>query len=203
MLLLILEDESMEPWTIVGSVIGAIIASIASWTGIWLNHRHQLKMQKEDHERQMKTKVYKDTINTTIRSGFLFILLPDLSPQGDDELFRQYMTPTEFYLWAENETLQAVYNFRIAMFKERTRLRNFDRSDEVEFGRQCHQSYFNLAIPEAKVIECIRREVNIPFNKQEYIKIKKTYFKQFSEDAGWQMPIEEEIDISPDLHSKE
>ena len=189
----------MEPLTmivsIIGTVIGGAIVYVTSMKGILLNHEHQLKMQKENHEREiemekenhereMKTKAFEETINKILNSSYSLIHLPETSPEDDNDLFQKYMTPTEFHLWAKTETLQAVYSFKIAVDKERDHLEGFER-DQEQFGRECHRSYFNLVTAEAEVIDCIRREINIPFDKKEYIKIKKAYFDQFSDIAGW------------------
>ena len=198
MLLLILEDESMEPWTIVGSIIGAIIASIVSWGSILLNHRHQLKMQRENHEREVKTKALIQTIKNIMESRFLFLELHNFSLREERDLFRQYRTPPELFIWATNQTLQAVCDFSIAEYEERDRLKAF-RTTPSEHSiyilkAQCHKSFFDLAEAEAKVIDCLRREIEISFDKEEYIKIYKAHYREYAKIADWKFPFEEESD---------
>ena len=204
----------MEFWAIIGSIagtaLGGLIVYVTSRRSILLNHEHQLKMQKENHEREiemqkenherkiemqkenhereMKTKAFEETIDKILNSSYSLIHLIKTSPEDDNDLFEKYMTPTEFYLWAKNETLQAVYSFKLAVYKERERLADFDRFDQEQFRAECHKSYFNLVTAEAEVIDCIRREINIPFDKKEYIKIREAYFNQFFDIVGLKSP---------------
>ena len=174
-------------WGIVGAII-------ASWGGVFLNNLYQLKVQKENHERELKTKAFTETINVIIASRFLFLRLPDSSPDDENDLFREHGTPPEFFIWATNQTIQAVCDFKTAVYQERKRLRAYDRPSLI-FRNQCYMSFFGLADAEAKVIDCIRREIKISFNKKEYLKIQKAHYDEFIEIVGLKSPPEQETSI--------
>ena len=179
------------------AVWGIAGAIVASWGSVYINNRYQFKaqkeVQKENHERELKTKAFTETRNIIITARFLFLELHDSSPTKERDLFRQYRTPPEFFIWATNQTLQAVCDFNIAVHQERNRLRAFKRSGSI-FKEECHRSFFGLADVEAKVIDCIRQEINISFDKEEYIKIHKAHYGEFIKIVGWELSLEKESD---------
>ena len=197
MLLLILEDDVMEILTVFGGIIGAIVAS---WGGVFLNNRYQFKVQKENHERQIKTKVFTDAAKAIVNTRLMFLRLSTLPIDKVDDYLTQNTTPPELILWATSKTIQATLDLGVVMTEETTYLMSLkmvihekeleiidsenSHSNELhaeiydlkkQLSAKCQQFYLKTEIAEIKVIACIREELGISFNEAEYHRMVEAY----------------------------
>ena len=195
----------MEILTIIGGIIGAIIAS---WGGVFLNNRYQFRVQKENHERQIRTEVLTNAAKAMVNTRLIFIRLPTLPLDKVDDYIIQNVTPPEFCLWATNKTIQAALDLGVVMMEEVSHLTPlkvliYEKEKELQiinpensysselrnemyalikqFTLKCHQSYLKTGIAEIKVIACIREELGVSFNEAEYHKMTETYNNQCME----------------------
>ena len=203
--------EHLEIITIIGSIIGAVLAS---WGGVYFNNRHQFKAQKENHERRIKTEVFAKTVNTLSENRSLIPRIPGLSAQEAVNTMQQYNIPPEFYLWASDETIQAVLDLWVVIVEETSHLvlsqtdieakqevldviiKN-QHSDELraqkeseiyilakKLADECRNSYVRSEIAEIKMIACVRREYGASFNEEVYIKMADACNNQCAEIAS-------------------
>ena len=189
----------MEILTVIGGIIGAIIAS---WGGVFLNNRYQFRVQKETHERQIKTEVLTSAAKAIVNTRFLLIRLPTLPMDKVEDYIRQNVTPPEYSLWATNKTIQAALDLGAVVMEEMyhlmpLKLLIFEKEKELEtinsensnsdklcnemnilitqFTLKCYQSYLKTEIAEIKVIACIREELGVSFDEAEYHKIAEAH----------------------------
>ena len=187
--------EHLEIITIIGSIIGAVLAS---WGGVFLNNLYQFKAQKENHERRMKTEVFAKTAKALSESRSLLAHLPTLSTEEVYNSMQQDRIPPEFFLWASDETIRAALDLCLVIMEEISRLIllkvNIDAKAEVlkviinnqhpyelcakkkneiyalteKLINECRYSYTQSEIAEIKIIACIRREYGTAFNEERY-----------------------------------
>ena len=189
----------MEILAIIGGIIGAIIAS---WGGVFLNNRYQFRVQKENHERQIKTEVLTNAAKAMVNTRLILIRLPTLPMDKVDDYMKQNIIPPEFSLWATNKTIQAVSNLvtvvaeevqhfmsiKLLIREKKNELRiansKNSHSDKLhnkmnalikQLTLKCYQSYSKTEIAEIKVIACIREELGVSFDEAEYHKIAEAH----------------------------
>ena len=189
----------MEILAIIGGIIGAIIAS---WGGVFLNNRYQFRVQKENHERQIKTEVLTNAAKAMVNTRLILIRLPTLPMDKVDNYIIQNITPPEFALWATNKTIQAALDLvavvmeemhnlillKMVIWEQEKKLEVINsensHSDKLhnemnvlikQLTLNCYQSYLKTEIAEIKVIACIREELGVSFDEAEYHKIAEAH----------------------------
>ena len=198
--------EHLEIIAIIGSIIGAVLAS---WGGVYFNNRYHFKSQKENHERQIKTEVFAKTLDALSKSRLLLVDIPVLSVKEVFDLVSQNRIPSEFYLWASDETIQATTDLSLIVDEEKSRLTvlKFDiitkkevlnvvienqhptelrvkkeneiRNLENKLTSESRDSYARCGTAEMKVIACIRREYGTSFfNKETHHEMGSVYYNE-------------------------
>ena len=189
--------EHLEIITIIGSIIGAVLAS---WGGVFLNNRYQFKVQKENYERQIRTKVLTNAAKAIVNTRLILLRLPTMPIDKVNDYLARNTTPPELILWTTSKTTQTALDWAVVMTEEIVYLTSLKRvihkkeleiidsensySDKLrneihdlrkQFSAKCQRSYLKTEIAEIKVIACIREELGVSFNEAEYHKMIEAY----------------------------
>lgn len=179
-------------WGIVGAIV-------ASWGGVFLNNLYQHRVQKENHERQIRTKVLRNAAKAIVNTRLILLRLPTLPIDKVNDYLTQNATPPEFVLWTTSKTTQTALDWAVAMTEEivyLTSLKMIIHEKELEIDSEnsysdnlrneihhlreqlttkCQRSYLKTEIVEIKVIACIRKELGVSFDEAEYHKMMEAY----------------------------
>ena len=181
-------------WLEVLTIAGAIAAS---WGGVYINNHRQFKAQKENHERLMKTEALTKASTAMSKSRLLLIDFLVLSAKEAYDSVLQNRIPSEFYLWASDETIQAALDLSVIIEEQKSHLMllKFDINAQKEIlnvmienqhpnelyvkkESEIHalekklisesiKSYGLCGTAEIKVIICIRQEYGTSFLNKE------------------------------------
>ena len=181
-------------------IIGWVAVVVASWGGVWLTNRHQLKAQKSDYEYKTKSETLAKVARVLLVHRALLLRMPTITQQEFDKEVIQNMLPLELSLWATNSTVNAVMEYACAIAVQILRLqvekisldmlkkeiessadsskitlntlRNFGNRMR-KFATDCHDANAQLEDKEIEVVACMRRELGVAFDEDTYRQMMK------------------------------